>query len=406
MLDREYISFARQVVEKAATSVGPVEKAEILPAEAYTSEQFWEFEKHAIFSREWLCVGHANEVPNPGDHLPLTVLEEPVLLVRDDTGTVRVLSAICQHRGHPIFGGLAQRAADAPCLNAKTLLCPYHNWAYRLDGRLIGAPSMQETTPVAQLRQSVRLPEIRSEIFHGLVFINFDAAAEPLAPRLAKLGRELATYPLADLVPGQILALTDLKWNWKLHHENALEPYHTDYVHKGFHNAVPSQLTRFYEFDSGDGAIFRTTGFLAAEGDLFEAEGGRRLPEIEGLTPEQRKRVLFVSIMPNVFAVVQPSSVSMTILNPRSAGSISSRRINLFPKAAASDPDFERITNEQLERNKILIMQDQVTLLALQEAYRSRFTPRGKLARLETGIAQLNQWIVDKYRRALDRLDG
>jgi phenylpropionate dioxygenase-like ring-hydroxylating dioxygenase large terminal subunit len=393
-------------VEKAATSVGPVEKAEILPAEAYTSEQFWEFEKHAIFSREWLCVGHANEVPNPGDHLPLTVLEEPVLLVRDDTGTVRVLSAICQHRGHPIFGGLAQRAADAPCLNAKTLLCPYHNWAYRLDGRLIGAPSMQETTPVAQLRQSVRLPEIRSEIFHGLVFINFDAAAEPLAPRLAKLGRELATYPLADLVPAQILALTDLKWNWKLHHENALEPYHTDYVHKGFHNAVPSQLTRFYEFDSGDGAIFRTTGFLAAEGDLFEAEGGRRLPEIEGLTPEQRKRVLFVSIMPNVFAVVQPSSVSMTILNPRSAGSISSRRINLFPKAAASDPDFERITNEQLERNKILIMQDQVTLLALQEAYRSRFTPRGKLARLETGIAQLNQWIVDKYRRALDRLDG
>jgi hypothetical protein len=96
----------------------------------------------------------------------------------------------------------------------------------------------------------------------------------------------------------------------------------------------------------------------------------------------------------------------MTILNPHSAGTISSRRINLFPKAAASDPDFERITNEQLERNKILIMQDQTTLLALQEAYRSRFTPRGKLARLETGIAQLNQWIVDKYRRALDRLDG
>jgi phenylpropionate dioxygenase-like ring-hydroxylating dioxygenase large terminal subunit len=265
---------------------------------------------------------------------------------------------------------------------------------------------MQETTPVAQLRQSVRLPEIRSEIFHGLVFINFDAAAEPLAPRLAKLGHELATYPLTDLVPAQVLALTDLKWNWKLHHENALEPYHTDYVHKGFHNAVPSQLTRFYEFDAGDGAIFRTTGFLAAEGDLFEEEGSRRLPEIEGLTPEQRKRVLFVSIMPNVFAVVQPSSVSMTILNPRSAGAINSRRINLFPKAAASDPDFARITNEQLERNKILIMQDQVTLLALQEAYRSRFTPRGKLARLETGIAQLNQWIVDKYRRALDRLDG
>jgi len=131
-----------------------------------------------------------------------------------------------------------------------------------------------------------------------------------------------------------------------------------------------------------------------------------REPEIEGLTAEQRKRVLFVSIMPNVFAVMQPSSVSMTIINPNSAGTISSRRINLFPQAAASDPDFERITNEQLERNKILIMQDQVTLIALQEAYRSRFTPRGKLARLETAIPQLNQWLVDKYQRALERLDG
>jgi phenylpropionate dioxygenase-like ring-hydroxylating dioxygenase large terminal subunit len=406
MLDPQCISFARKVVEKAASAVGPVESAEILPAEAYTSEQFWEFEKHAIFSREWLCVGHANEVPNPGDHLPLTMLEEPLLLVRDDTGTVRVLSAICQHRGHPIFAGLAQRASDAPCLNAKTLVCPYHNWTYRLDGRLIGAPSMQETTPVAELRQSVRLAEVRSEIFHGLVFINFDADAEPLAPRLAKLGHELSTYPLAELVPTQTLPLTDLKWNWKLHHENALEPYHTDYVHKGFHNAVPSHLTRFYAFETGDGQILRTTGFLAETGDLFEAKGSRRLPEIEGLTPEQRKRALFVSVMPNVFAVVQPSSVTMTIVNPISAGAINSRRINLYPKAAVSDPEFERISNEQFERNKILIMQDQVTLLALQEAYRSRFTPRGKLARLETAIPQLNQWIVDKYRCALDRLDG
>jgi phenylpropionate dioxygenase-like ring-hydroxylating dioxygenase large terminal subunit len=406
MLDHDCISFARRVVEKAATATGPVEKAEILPAEAYVSEQFWEFEKYAIFSREWLCIGHVNEVPDPGDHLPLTMLEEPILLVRDEAGEVRVLSAICQHRGHPIFGGLAQRADGAPCLNARSLVCPYHNWTYRLDGHLIGAPSMKETTPVAELREHIRLPEIRSEIFHGLVFINFDKDAEPIGPRLAKLERELSTYPLEELVPAQTLALKDLKWNWKLHHENALEPYHTDYVHKGFHNAVPSRLTRFNVYDSGDGQIMRTTGFHAEGGDLFEETGSGRLPEIEGLTPEQRGRVLFVSIMPNVVAVMQPSSVTMTMINPGSAGMISSRRINLYPKAAATDPDFERISNEQFERNKILIMQDQVTLLALQEAYRSRFAPRGKLAWLEASIPQLNQWIVDKYRHALDELAG
>jgi phenylpropionate dioxygenase-like ring-hydroxylating dioxygenase large terminal subunit len=405
MLDNDCISFARQVVEKAAGAVGPVEKAKILPAEAYTSEQFWEFEKFAIFSREWLCVGHVNEVPGPGDHLPLTMLGEPILLVRGEAGEIRVLSAVCQHRGHPIFAGLAQRAPDAPCLNARSLVCPYHNWTYRLDGSLIGAPSMKETTPVAELRQQIRLPEIRSEVFHGLVFINFDQEAEPLRPRLAKLERALSSYPLEELVPTQMLALTDLKWNWKLHHENALEPYHTDYVHKGFHTAVPARLTQFYAYDSGDGQILRTTGFLAEGGDLFE-ETGRRLPEIGGLTPEQRSRVLFVSIMPNVVAVVQPSSVTMTILNPSSAATMSSRRINLYPRAALADPDFERITNEQFERNKVLIMQDQVTVMALQEAYRSRFTPHGKLSWLEAAIPQLNQWIVEKWRHALDGLAG
>jgi phenylpropionate dioxygenase-like ring-hydroxylating dioxygenase large terminal subunit len=406
MLDPDCIDFARKIVARAATAVGPVESAHILPPDAYLSETFWAFEKEAIFSREWLCVGHVNEIPDPGDVLPLTMMDEPVLLCRDQDGTVRVLSAICQHRGHPMFGGLAGRGDDAPCLNARALVCPYHAWTYALDGRLIGAPSMQDTTPVGDLRQRIRLPELRSEIFHGLVFVNFDKDATPLAPALAKLARELATYPLETLIPAQRMVMRDQPWNWKLHHENALEPYHTDYVHKGFHNAVPSRLTRFYEFDEDDGLVLRTTGFQAQGGDLFGEQGQRRLPEVDGLTEEQRGRVLFVSVMPNVVAVIQPSFVTMTILSPSSAGAIDSRRVNLYPPAAVADPEFERISAEQFERNKIIVAQDQVTLIALQQAYRSRFTPPGTLARLETAIPQLNRWIVGKYRRALDRLDG
>jgi phenylpropionate dioxygenase-like ring-hydroxylating dioxygenase large terminal subunit len=405
MLSPDCISFARHVVDKAATSVGPVANAEILPREAYVSEQFFQFEKHAIFSREWLCVGHVNEIPKVGDYVPLTILEEPILLVRDDTDSVRVLSAICQHRGHPIVGGVVEHDPSAPCLHGSRLVCPYHNWTYALDGRLIGAPGMQDTTPVSELRKHIRLPEIRSEIFHGLIFINFNADAQPLAPRLAKLDRELATYPLAQLIPAHVFIARDLRWNWKLHHENALEPYHTDYVHKGYHNAVPSQLTRFCDYEDGDGQVMRTTGFLAEDGDLFESKA-RRLPEVEGLTPEQRSRVMFISIMPNVVAVVQPSLVAMTLINPTSAGVMEWRRLNLYPKAAVDFPDFDKISREQYDRQKVIIMQDQVTQIALQAAYHSRFTPRGKLAKLESAIPQLNHWVVDKYRRALAELSA
>ena len=196
--------FARQIVGRTRFSVLPVKEAELLPQETYTSEKFWAFEKYAIFSREWLCVAHVNEVPNVGDYLPLTVLNEPVVVVRDEKLNVRVLSAICRHRGHPLVGGVVENPHPGRCMNGSRLICPYHNWVYGLDGRLLGAPSMSETTPVSVLRDKTHLPEIRSEIFHGLIFLNFHDDSPPLAPSLAKLDCEFAGYGLEKLIPGHV----------------------------------------------------------------------------------------------------------------------------------------------------------------------------------------------------------
>ncbi len=407
VLDPNVVDRARAFADAAVRSLGPVEQAGILPQQAYTCEHLWAFERGEIFGREWLCVGHVNEVPKAGDHLPLTVLDEPLLLVRDEKQTVRVLSGVCQHRGHPMVGGLAERPVDAPCLNAKRLVCPYHNWTYALDGSLVGAPDMRKTCPLPELRSRIRLPEIRSEIFHGLVFITFDNDAPPLAPSLAKLDAEMGTTPLADLIPTQQHSQQGLKWNWKLHHENALEPYHTSYVHRDYHDAVPSELTVFRSHEDGDRDVMRHTGFAeGGGGDLFEESGSRRLPDMEGLTDEQRSRVTFVSVMPNLVAVIQPSLVTITILNPTSAGTVDTRRVNLYPRAAVDSPDFREIADAQFERIKIIVGQDQTTQVALQKTYRSRFTPVGTLAWLESSLPQLNQWVVGAYRRALDRLDA
>ncbi len=395
-------AFARSVVERTTRSILPVKDAELLPAETYVSEKFWEFEKHAIFSREWLCVAHVNEVPNVGDYLPITVLDEPLVIVRDEGSKVRALSAICRHRGHPLVGGVMENPNPGACMHGSRLICPYHNWVYGLDGHLLGAPSMGDTTPVGVLREQMRLPEIRCEIFHGLIFVNFGDNPPALARSLTKLDSEFSSYGIENLVPGHVFPQESLKWNWKLHHENALEPYHTSYVHKGYHESVPSNLTQFRDFEIGDGQVMRTTGFKKTDGDLFEESGNRRLPNIEGLTEEQRGRVLFVSIMPSAVVVLQPSLVTLTFLNPLSAGVMNSRRINLYSRAATEVADFDRIRREQFEHMKIIIMQDQVTQAALQEAYHSRYMPRGRLAYLETSITQLNTWVVDKYKRGLE----
>ena len=167
-------------------------------------------------------------------------------------------------------------------------------------------------------------------------------------------------------------------------------------MHRGYHDAVPSSKTIFCPFEPGDAQVMRMTGFQASDGDLFEAGGSRRLPGIQGLDEEQNSRVMFVSFMPTAVAVFQPSFVTITFLNPVSAGRLDSRRVNLYTKEAVEMPDFERLRDEQFEYMKTIILQDQVTQEALQKAYHSRYTPRGILSHLESALPQLNQWSLER----------
>ena len=401
MINPAAMETARRLVAAADGATAPVAEAHILPPEMYLSDEFWEFEQAAVFNREWLCVGHVSEIPAPGDHLPVTVLDEPLILARDESGEVRVLSAVCQHRGHPMFAGLAERPADAPCLNGPRLVCPYHNWIYRLDGSLIAAPSMNETTPLEELRQTIRLPELRTEIFHGIIFVNFDADAAPLAPTLAKLDAEIAAYRVEELVAMPPSVRTDLGWNWKMHHENALEPYHTDFVHKGVHETAPSRLASFGPFDPGDGQVMHPTGLIDEDADLATDSGSRVLAQLPGLSAEQRRRILFASVPPLLFGIFQPTFVSLSILLPKAPGRMDLRRLNLYPKSSVESEGFSDYYAQQLERKQIAIDQDQATLEAMHKAYASRFMPAGTLSALEATLPQMNTWLMERYTRCL-----
>jgi hypothetical protein len=67
--------------------------APMLPSACYTSREFFEFEREAVFARSWLCVGRADQLPNPGDHLAASAAGEPLLVVRGEDGTLRAMSA-------------------------------------------------------------------------------------------------------------------------------------------------------------------------------------------------------------------------------------------------------------------------------------------------------------------------
>ena len=145
-----------------------------LPGEFYTSTEIFKREIEQIFMKDWICIGRVEQFANPGDYRALRIAGEPLIVCRDQGGTLRAFANVCQHRGVEVAQGAG---------NAKEFSCPYHGWLYDLKGELIGAPYSKEVPGYDW--KSCRMPPIRLDTWAGYVFVNFDAAAESLATYLA-----------------------------------------------------------------------------------------------------------------------------------------------------------------------------------------------------------------------------
>ena len=142
------------------SSIADVAHAETLPPELYTSEEILRFEREALFMREWLAVGRAERIPNPGDWFQVDLLGEPIIVLRSKEGDVRAMSAVCQHRAMTVCEGSG---------NDTTFKCPYHHWIYGQDGRLLGAPAMEKTEGFE--KADFGLPTLQVEEWLGFVFL-------------------------------------------------------------------------------------------------------------------------------------------------------------------------------------------------------------------------------------------
>lgn len=375
---------------------GDYTTARTMPAAVYTSEEFYEFEKEAIFAREWLCLGHVSQVPEGGDYFTITVGDEPLIVARDRAGEIRVMSAICQHRAYPVVEPGAKGST-------KQFRCSYHYWAYGLDGRLVAAPEMTRTRPIAELRAETRLPQLKVEIWHGMIFANMDPDAAPLAPRLAKLAPEMEAYDVANLTAINHLEYPDQPWNWKGMHENALEPYHTSFVHMGYHDVAPASMAEFVEWDDADGQIMHPTNYRWIDAG-FNPTGKSVLPILPGLDEKRRSRIMFASVLPTVFFALSPDQVFYFLITPESAGRMTLRMAWLFPESSLKAPGFDWAFEMQNAVNAVINDQDITTNTRMQGGQRSRYAKRGRYSWQESTLPQMNRWLTLRYQAYADSL--
>ncbi|MCA1560947.1 MAG: aromatic ring-hydroxylating dioxygenase subunit alpha [Acidobacteria bacterium] len=316
--------------------------ARTLPAAYYVDPQYFRREMDELYGRMWICAGRTEEIPEPGRFVVREVLGESVIVSRDARGGVNAFYNVCRHRGtrlctesHGTFPGSIQ--------------CPYHAWTYDLEGRLIGAPHMEEVPHFR--KQDYPLHRVHADVWDGHLFLNISADPPALRTQLADLPDKFTEWRMQDLRLGQRIVY-DVKTNWKLIIQNYNECLHCPNLHPA--------LNKLSHYLSGENEPLRAT-YMGGRMDLrpgvdtLSMDGTCPREFLPGLSDENRRRVYYYAIFPNMLLSLHPDYMLVHTLWPQAPD----RTINVCewhfqpqevarPDFSASDViDFWNMTNRQ-----------------------------------------------------------
>ncbi|HLS98891.1 MAG: aromatic ring-hydroxylating dioxygenase subunit alpha [Porticoccaceae bacterium] len=192
-----------------------------VPAGRYFDPGFAALEREHIWLKTWLMVGHESEFPTTGAYRVINKLDRSVIITRGKDGELRAFHNSCRHRGSALLvteqEGSTQR-----------FTCPYHAWGYGLNGDLVVVPDAHDFPCLN--KSEMGLVPVRCETWRGLVYLNFDDGAEPLADFMAPMAAQATGFPLENLVVKHRYAV-EADCNWKVAFDNFLEIYHVRFCH-------------------------------------------------------------------------------------------------------------------------------------------------------------------------------
>jgi fatty-acyl-CoA synthase len=228
----------------------------------YRDAAIFERELERIWYRTWVFVGHASEVPEPGDYVRKSIGPQSVIMSRDRSGQIHLLLNRCSHR--------ANLVCDADRGNSSAFRCPYHGWTFANDGRLLGYPfnsgyGGRALKSELGLGRVPRVAEYRGFVFGSLAAEgpsleeHLGAAADAI-DRLCRLSPEHEVEVTAGWVKHRVKA------NWKMLLENETDGYHPQFVHASIFSVAQSGIGDLYGEKST--AVARDLGGGHTENDL------------------------------------------------------------------------------------------------------------------------------------------
>jgi choline monooxygenase len=361
----------------------PLLEAETLPPWCYTSTAFYQREVETIFRKVWNFVGHVSQIHKPGDYFTLNFAGVPTIILRDGAGQLRAFANTCRHRGSELLEGSG---------HCRTIVCPYHSWSYGLDGALLGAPEMKETTGFNPSQNG--LIPLRLDSWGGFLFLCFDNTAPDLAHYLGDLPERTAPYGLADMACVRRKEFM-LECNWKLFVENAKESYHIATVHRNTINRYASARSSGYWVEETAGAYVST--FAQHEGSMALLQGAAGFPPIEGLSGlREAGGTRAPLIYPSTYLACTIDCAWYLELHP--LGPTRTRLIHgaLFPRERIDRPDFAEKAANYFHRWDVTIEEDVLASDRQQRGMEGPFVRPGRFSHREPLVHRIDNWVLDQ----------
>ena len=295
--------------------------AETLEQKYFVSSEIFAAEQAKIFSKQWLLIGHQSQIPKAGDYFVQEVVDESLIVIRDKSGEIHGFFNVCRHRGTRLCENGNGHLSAA-------IQCPYHAWTYGLDGRLIGAPHMDEVPSFDKADYS--LHPVNLGLWEGFIFVNLADTKRDgwisLQDWFTPLNGKFSHWNMSILRSAKRIEY-DVKANWKLVFENYSECYHCPGVHP--------MLSKISPYDSAEndlaegpflGGFMRITkgnsltmsgnacalAIRAANNELATASPS------DGGPDQDYGRVWYYSIFPNMLLSMHPEYVMVHQLWPQS----------------------------------------------------------------------------------------
>lgn len=197
-----------------------LEGTTIVPVEQFTTRAFHDLEVEKVWKRAWQMACHEDDIPEVGDSLPYDIAGMSFLVVRSGPDEFKAYYNACLHRGRKLKEVRGKRAQE--------IRCPFHGWAWHLDGRLKEIPCEWDFKYLDKSKQ--HLPEVRVGRWGRFVFINPDPSCEPLEQFVGDLSSHFSVLPYEKRYKDAHVAKI-MRANWKVVMQAFMEAYHVILTH-------------------------------------------------------------------------------------------------------------------------------------------------------------------------------